>query len=510
MVDRARIVPFLVACTIGMEMIDSTVISTALPAIAKDFGVAPLTLSIAVTTYMLSLAIFIPISGWVADKFGARRVFQVAILVFLVGSIACALSHTLPDFVAARALQGLGGSMMTPVGRLVLVRTVPKERMVDAMALVAMPALVGPLIGPPLGGFIVTHFTWRWIFLINVPLGVVGLVLGALLIPRDEKSVADRFDSLGFMLTAVGFSMVMFGLETAGRGFLPAYVSVVLVGGGALFLGLYLRHARRTEHPVLDLALIAIPTFRKTVLGGFLSRVGIGSLAVLAPLMLQIAYGFSPLEAGIIAVSAALGAMGAKPAVPHIIRTWGFRKTLVRFSFITGLSIVPLGLTRPDLVPLATVVVLVATGVTRSVLFTTMQTLTYADVPPPQMSQATSFASMIQQLSLATGVAVGSLIVHILSRMGFEHAGHAAPAAFAIAFVIIGMMSASSVFSFASLPANAGASYVPKRRGRASRHAPAASTAALEGTVQETVQESPDDDGPDADEHEAAPHRRHA
>lgn len=493
MVDRSRVIPLLVACAIGMEMIDATVIATALPAIAADFGVHPLTLAVAVTSYMLSLAVFIPISGWVADKFGARNVFQVAILLFLAGSIGCAFSDSVWELVLARIVQGIGGSMTTPVGRLVLVRTVPKDRLVDAMALVAVPALVGPLVGPPLGGFIVEHFNWRWIFGINVPIGILGLALGAWILPRDDERTPTKFDAAGFAFMALGLWLLMAGLDTAGKGVVGWYVTVGMLIGGGVLLWLYIGHARRTATPVLDLKLLAVPTFSSTVLGGFLSRCGIGSLAVLTPLMLQVGYGFSPLTAGVLSISAALGAMGAKSAVKGIVRKWGFRRTLVVFSVATGLSIMPMGFSRPDLFPLGIVVLLLISGVTRSVLFTAMQTLTYADVDEAHTSQATSFASVAQQLSLAAGVAAGTVIVHVFAGLGFQQPGTGLPTpmAFAFALVVVGFLSMGSVFSFAALPKSAGENYLPGGPKKRPAAPVAPSLNAIEGSV---VELEPDPD----------------
>ncbi|WP_334175323.1 DHA2 family efflux MFS transporter permease subunit [Pseudoxanthobacter sp.] len=494
MVDRTRVIPLLVACAVGMEMIDSTVIATALPAIAGDFGVRPLTLAVAVTAYMLSLAVFIPISGWVSDRFGSRNVFQAAIVLFLAGSVGCAFANSVPELVVARVIQGIGGSMTTPVGRLVLVRTVPKERLVDAMALVAIPALVGPLIGPPLGGFIVEHYSWRWIFWINVPIGIIGLLLGALVLPRDEHRASSPFDLKGFALIAIGLSLMMGGLETAGRGVVDGAATLGLIAAGAVLTALYVLHARRAEKPVIELKLLQVRTFSSTVLGGFLSRSGMGALAVLTPLMLQVGYGFSPLEAGILSVSAAVGAMGAKSAVTRIIATLGFRRTLLVFSAATGASIVPMGFTRPDLFPLGIVLLLLVSGVVRSVLFTTMQTLTYADVDDDHMSQATSFASVAQQLSLAAGVAIGTVLVHVFSGLGFaQPGGQPAPFAFALAFIVVGVMSMSSLLSFRTLPADAGANYTPgaRRGGRGRPVSPAApSLNAIEGSVGEMEAEA--------------------
>src|SRR5476651_1706912 len=282
-----RIVPLIIAVALFMENMDSTVIATALPAIATDIGSNPLALKLAITSYLLSLAIFIPASGWTADRFGARTVFRAAIAVFVLGSIGCALSNSLTDFVIARIVQGMGGAMMTPVGRMVLVRSISKRDLVAAMAWVTTPALIGPVLGPPVGGFITTYASWHWIFIINVPIGLVGIVLAGL-----------------------GIAGVAFGLSVLGLNFLPWTVVAALVVGGVFFIAAYLVHARHTANPALDLTLFRLPTFFASVTGGFIFRLGLGALPFLLPLMLQVGFGMTPFESGMVTFSTALGAMG--------------------------------------------------------------------------------------------------------------------------------------------------------------------------------------------------------
>ncbi|HEX2539116.1 MAG TPA: MFS transporter, partial [Pseudolabrys sp.] len=272
-----RIVPLIVAVALFMENLDSTVIATSLPAIATDIGTNPLALKLAVTSYLLSLAVFIPASGWTADRFGARAVFRAAIGVFVIGSIGCAMSGSLTDFVIARIVQGMGGAMMTPVGRLVLIRTIPKRDLVNAMTWVTTPALIGPVLGPPIGGFITTYATWHWIFLINVPMGILGVILASRYIEDVRAEKHDPFDLVGMAFSGLGIAGVAFGLSVLGLNFLPAWIVAALVGGGAVFIVAYLVHARRTPYPALDLTLFRIPTFFTSVVGGFMFRMGIGA-----------------------------------------------------------------------------------------------------------------------------------------------------------------------------------------------------------------------------------------
>ena len=291
-----RIVPLIVATALFMENMDSTVISTSLPAIAQALGTNPLALKLAVTSYLLSLAICIPASSWTADRFGTRNVFRTAIGVFVLGSIGCAASHSLEEFVLARIVQGAGGAMMTPVGRLIMVRSIDKRRLVNAMSLVTIPALIGPICGPPLGGFITTYASWHWIFLINVPIGLVGIAMASRFIPNIRVERPDPFDYVGFLLSGCAIAGLAFGLSAMGLEFLPTSIVASLLCGGAISAGAYLIHARRTPAPILDLNLFRLPTFRASIFGGFLFRLGIGALPFLLPLLLQIGFHLTPFE----------------------------------------------------------------------------------------------------------------------------------------------------------------------------------------------------------------------
>jgi len=259
-----------------MQNLDSTVIATALPVIANSLGESPLRLNVAITCYLLSLAVFVPISGWTADRLGARRVFSAAIVVFTLGSIGCGLSNSLPMLVVSRIVQGMGGAMMVPVGRLVLLKTVPRSELVRAMSWVSVPALIGPVTGPPLGGFLATYASWRWIFFINIPIGVLGIVLVNLFIEDFRETGARPFDLRGFVLTGVGLACLAFGFETVGRGAVPWAVTVALMAIGFVCLIAYVRHARHAEFPVIDLSLLRIPTYAAATAGGFLFRMGLG------------------------------------------------------------------------------------------------------------------------------------------------------------------------------------------------------------------------------------------
>ena len=455
------LVPMIVACALFMENMDATVIATALPTIARGFGESPLTLNLAITCYLLSLGIFLPLSGWLADHFGARTVFSSAIVVFTAGSIACSAVESLPQLVLARVLQGIGGAMMVPVGRLVVLRTIPKAELVDAMAYLTVPALIGPVIGPPLGGAIVTYYSWRWIFLINIPIGVLGLLLSLRFVPNVREPREEPLDGLGFGISSLGLAGTMFGFENVGRGILSNETVTALICGGIVFLALYGWHSRRVTEPILDVALLRVRTFRTSVLGGFLFRIAIGALPFLTPLMLQLGFGLSPFASGMITFAGAAGAITMKLTAAPILRTFGFRTVLLVNTVVCAISISAYGFFRPSTPHALIIGILLIGGFFRSLQFTSLNTLAYADIDPRHMSRATTLSSVGQQLSLSFGVGLGALLLHAtLAYHGREELGASdfSPAYFAIAAI-----SLTSLSYFARLPRGAGAEISGKR-----------------------------------------------
>jgi EmrB/QacA subfamily drug resistance transporter len=449
-----RLLPLIVACALFIENMDSTVISTSLPAIAHDLGTDPIELKLALTTYLLSLAVFIPVSGWVADRFGARSTFITAIAVFLLGSLACAASGSLGTLVAARFLQGIGGAMMVPVGRLVLLRTVPKHELVQALSWLTIPALVGPVVGPPLGGFITTYFDWRWIFLINLPMGALGIALASRFIP-DLREEAPPLDWIGFLLAGLGLSTAMFGFSTLGRHLIPFGIAAVTLAGGLLALGAYVWHAHRTPKPLLDLGLFRLPSYRAGVLGGSLFRIGIGATPFLLPLMLQLGFGLSPVHSGLLTFVSAIGAMFMKTLAASVLKRFGFRRVLVVNGLIASALLAAFGLFRPTTPHAVIVAVLFVSGCFRSLQFTSLNAISYADVDARAMGQASTLAGMVQQLSLSLGIAIGGYLLQLAGLL------RNAPATdvqnFYLAFVGVGAVAAASSFVMARLPREAGA-----------------------------------------------------
>src|ERR1700751_2506054 len=452
--DKQRLIPLIVATALFMENMDSTVIATSLPAIAGDIGTSPLTLKLAITSYLLSLSVFLPPSGWTADRFGARLVFPLAVGVFMVGSIGCAVSGSVNDFVFARILQGMGGAMMTPVGRLVLLRTIDKSALVRAMAWVTVPALIGPVIGPPLGGFITTYFSWHWIFLINIPIGLLGIFMAMKYIDPIKSVDPERFDLYGLVLAGVGLAGIAFGLSVAGLHLLPWSIIAALVGVGSISMTLYVIHARRTGSPVLDFSLLRLPTMRAAIIGGFLFRLGIGALPFLLPLLMQVGFGLSPFQSGLVTFASSVGAMFMKALAARIIRTFGFRYMMTVNAVISSLFLAACALFTVTTPLLLIMIILVVGGFFRSLQFTAINTVAYAEVEPAQMSRATTLVSVNQQLAISAGVAVGAFSVE--TTMLLRHATALDGTMFGPAFNVVSIISAASSWFFWQMPDDAG------------------------------------------------------
>ena len=410
---RTRITALIVACALFMQNLDSTVISTALPTMARAFGAQPAHMNVALTSYLLSLAVFIPASGWMADRFGARTVFRAAIGVFTLGSILCGRADSLTFLVMARIFQGLGGAMMVPVGRLLLLRSVAKSELVAAMAWLSTPALIGPVVGPPIGGFIVTYFSWPLIFDINIPIGILGITLVTLYVEDVRETTHTRFDFPGLLFSGFGLASTIFGLETIGRGMIPLPVSLAMIGAGLVCALLYWRHARSHPAPLLDFTLLRIPTFLVSVGAGTLFRIGIGAIPFLLPLMLQVGFGRSPAQSGMITFASSAGAIVMKPAAMTALRRFGFRDTLLLNAVISSILLAAIAAFRPSWPQFALYAVLLTGGFFRSLQFTAYNALAYADIPRERMSAATSLYSTIQQLSQVLGISAGAAVLQI-------------------------------------------------------------------------------------------------
>ena len=449
-----------------MENLDATVLTTALPTMARDFGVRAPELSVTVTAYLIALAVFVPVSGYMADRFGARNVFRGALLLFMAGSLASALSPGLLTIAAARFVQGMGGAMMVPVGRLVLLRSVPKQDLVGAMAWLLMPGLLGTIAGPPVGGFIVTYLHWRWIFWINLPVGVLGLVLVGRFIANVREPERRPFDARGFVLSAGALGLLMFGLELAGPAG-DAGKGWTAMGVGAVLAGLYLRHAQRTAYPILDLSLLRIRTFRLATIGGSLTRVLHGAQPFLLALLLQLGFGLSAAHSGLVTFASAVGTFAMKSLVKPILRRTGFRLGLTIMGALGASSYAMGGFFRPDW-PLPLIFsILVIAGFFTSFQFTAYNTVAYDEIEAWRMSAATSLYSTLQQITLSLGVCVAATVLHVTSMQHGD--GRPTLPDFSIAFWVVAVVGLSSVAANLRFPSSAGAelSGATRRRPRA-------------------------------------------
>ncbi len=448
----SRLAPIAIASALFMEFIDSTALSTALPTLARAFHADPIHLKLALTSYLLALAVMVPAGGWIADRYGARRVFLSAMGVFLLGSVLCGFSHSLPQLVAARIIQGTGGAMMVPVGRLIIVGSTPKARLVSAMAWFTTPALVGPLIGPPLAGFVLGIADWPWIFFINVPVGLLGMVAVAKLAPNMQRPDPGRFDTRGFVLSSIAISALVVVAETAGVGLLPLWIElglgVVLIASGAAFLW----HSARAPRPILDLSLLKHQTYRASLLGGTLVRLGVGATPFLLPLLLQVAIGWSPVKAGLVTIAGGLGALSARTMTRKVIARFGFRTVLLWSGVGAALVAAIPGVFTAATPPVLMFATLFVSGIVRSTQFISANTIAYADVPNEEITRASTLASVVQQVGLSLGVSFGALMLAI-TRGG---SGALTPARFTLPFLMIGASTLLAQTVYVGLKRDAG------------------------------------------------------
>jgi EmrB/QacA subfamily drug resistance transporter len=439
-----------------MENLDATVITTALPEMAHSFGVRPADMSIGMSAYLLALAVFIPVSGWVADRYGARRVFGGAMALFTVASVLCGLSQTLTQFTAARILQGLGGAMMVPVGRLAVLRATPKGDLVRAIAIITWPGLAAPVIGPLVGGVITSSLSWHWIFFLNVPLGVVALVATWRLV-HGTPGTRRPFDGMGFVLTGVGCSVLMYAVDMCGKLSVSLKDVAFLVALGVVAMYLAVRHLRRTPHPLVDLSPLRHPTFAVTMYGGSLFRIAIGSAPFLLPLMFQVGFGLSPVQAGSLMLALFAGNLAMKPATGWVMRSYGFKRVLV----VNG-ALVALGFALCATLTAGTPywwasVLLFFCGLCRSMQFTALNTLGFADVPSSAMSGATTLFSACQQLNAGMGIAFGAAALRA-SEWITGHGGAApGPMQFKVALLLSALVATLAIVDSLRLSADAGA-----------------------------------------------------
>ncbi|BEP40120.1 multidrug transporter subunit MdtD [Variovorax sp. V15] len=440
---------WLVAVGFFMQTLDATIINTALPAMAASLGESPLRMQSVVVAYALTMAMLIPASGWIADRFGTRRIFFSAIVLFALGSVLCALSHSLGQLVAARVVQGLGGALLLPVGRLSLLRTVPRGEFLQAMSFVAIPGLIGPLLGPTLGGWLVQYASWHWIFLINVPVGLAGCIATLKYMPDLRGAALKRFDSVGYAMLA--FGMVAISLALDGVGLRQGGVMVVLIFGFASIAGYWLR-AARTPEPLFAPSLFRVPTLSIGLIGNLFSRLGSSCMPFLVPLLLQVSMGYSPVHAGLMMLPIALAGMAMKRFATPLITRHGYRKVLVVNTILVGCTMASFGLTAPGQPMALHVLQLLAFGAVNSLQFTAMNTITLKDMDGSTASSGNSLLSMVQMLAMSMGVAAaGAVLAGYNGVFGTDTPAHTLDA-FQATFATMGLITIASALIFWHLP----------------------------------------------------------
>jgi EmrB/QacA subfamily drug resistance transporter len=452
---HSRRIPLIVAAAMFMETLDASIIVTALPSIARSFGETTLALSIGISAYLVAVAVFVPAAGWVSDRYGARNVFACAVGGFTLASLLCGLSTSLPMFVIARVLQGSAAAFMSPVGRLVVLRETPKHRIIESLGLIVWPALIGPVVGPPLGGLIATYATWHWIFFINLPIGLLGLYLVLRYIPVHAAMAPQPFDARGFVYTGGALVAVIQGLAMLGEAGGQRWAGLALLVLG-LLAGLYaLRHARRHPSPLLDLQAARTPTFViSTLTAGLIGRVAINATPFLLPLMFQIGFGDSAFKAGLMLLVYMGGNLAMKAFTTQLLRRFGFRTILVSNGLLGAAAIAACGFLTPQW-PLAfACLVLCAAGMTRSMQFTAVNTVGFADIPAAARAGATTMSAMAQQVGLALGVAFATMMLALVQTV--DAVPHLTLGDFHIALWATGALMAVSAFWTLRLPHDAG------------------------------------------------------
>jgi EmrB/QacA subfamily drug resistance transporter len=449
-------IALLVAGAFFMENLDGTVIATALPQMAQSFNTGPVALNVGMTAYMLSLAVFIPISGWIADRFGARTVFGGAIGVFTLASVLCGISNGLWEFTAARTLQGIAGAMMVPVGQLVVLRSTEKKDLLRSISYITWPGLVAPVLGPPIGGLITTYASWRWIFFLNIPLGLIGIAFTVFLITNQRGAGPRPFDWIGFVLTGTACTTLMYSLELIGQPSTEWSKKVLFLAFSVAIGGLAVTHARRHKAPLIDLSSLRIRTFAVAVWGGSLFRIAISAIPFLLPLLFQVAFGMNAFTSGLLILTVFAGNLAMKTMTTPVIRHFGFRRVLIVNGLLTAVSLFACSFLSPETPRMVIVAVLFFGGLCRSMQFTSLNTLGFSDIPPSHMSSTTTFYSMVTQLTMGMGIAAGAIALRIAALLRGDSTGTPSLMDFHVSFGIIAAIAIVSVIDFLKLQADAG------------------------------------------------------
>jgi len=455
--------PWIAAMAFFMQALDATILNTALPAIAQSLDRSPLAMQSAVISYTLTVAMLIPVSGWLADRYGTRKVFIVAVSLFTIGSLACALSGSLSMLVISRIVQGVGGAMMMPVARLALLRAYPRSELLPVLNFVTMPGLVGPILGPLLGGLLVTYATWHWIFLINIPIGIAGIIYARKYMP-DFTTPRRRFDLLGFLLFGLGLVLITSGIELLGERIVAGWIAGAVLLSGILLLLFYIGHARRHPMPLIGLPMFKTRTFSVGIIGNIASRLGTGCIPFLMPLMLQVGFGYSAILAGCMMAPTALGSILAKSTVTQVLRWFGYRKTLITITVIIGLLITTFSLQTPGMGIMMLVIPLFILGMAMSTQFTAMNTISLADLTDENASSGNSMLAVTQQLAIGFGVAVSAAVLRM-----YENFGSTTVQNFHYTFLTMGVVTMLSALVFMLLKPGDGRHLIADREKRSKK-----------------------------------------
>ncbi|MBF0761236.1 DHA2 family efflux MFS transporter permease subunit [Dysgonomonas mossii] len=466
-IDKTYTVSLVVAIAFFMQGLDTTAVNTAIPAMARSFNTDVVHLSAGITSYLIALAIFIPVSGWIADRYGTRRVFCTSIVLFITASALCGMSQTLTQFVIFRIFQGMAGAMMTPVGRLAVLKSVTKDKLVTAMAYIVWPALVAPILGPVVGGYLTTYWTWHWIFYLNIPISIICVILGWRFIPEEEKSNSPkkRFDLVGFVLSGSALVGFMYGVELLSRREVPYYVSVLLILVSICLLLFNVRYSKHISNPLIDYSVVRIPTYKVTIFTGSISRMVIGVAPYLIPLMFQEGFGLNPFESGSLFLATMAGNLAMKPATIWVMRHYNFRTVLVVNGFLVALFSFFTALLLPTTPVVLIVVVMFLSGMFRSMQFSAITTLAFAEIPQQQMTAANTLYSTVQQMSTGMGIAMGAVFLRF-SNMINGYSEHYTVADFRLAFIFVAILGVVSLYGFTKLTPDAGDAVRVKKRDR--------------------------------------------
>lgn len=454
--DKPKMVALVVAVSLFMQNLDTTAVNTALPEMARSFGTNLSHLSIAVTSYLVALAIFIPISGWLANRFGSRIIFCSAVFLFSLASILCGRSETLSHFIMFRFFQGMAGALMTPVGRLAVLKATPKNQLIVTMAYITWPALVAPVCGPLIGGYLTTYFSWHYIFYLNVPIGLLCIPFAWYLLPKDKDQIQDKFDSLGFTLSGISLACLMIGVEIIGRVGIPFYLSIIFILTSIGLMYFNIRYSKRIENPIINYSVLKVSTYRTMIFTGSLSLVVISSIPYLVPLMFQEGFGLTAFHAGLLFLASSVGSLVMKPVTVWIMERFNFRRSFLINGILVVICTFLISLLFPTTPKVFIIIVMFVSGVLRSFQYSAISTLAFADIPKDNMASANTLFTTAKQVSVAGGVALGSIFLRLSQNIHHNIERSYTVSDFHLSFIFVAIFAFISLYGYTQLKSDAG------------------------------------------------------